>query len=232
MSQGGFLTNVKFNKKVKNMFQEEEYQKIIHEIKNSVCVIGSSLQLIQKQHPEIASFHHWNDVMFDISHLNCLFSEISTARLCENLHTEQVHTADFLNDVIQRTSSLFSQNIVCSLTLANDLPDINIDSFCMNHALLNLIKNAVESIQSCGTVQISASQKNSNLIISVADNGCGIAQENISRLFTPLYSSKENGSGLGLSITKQIITAHQGIITCDSTPKKGTTFTITLPALV
>lgn len=229
---GKFLTNVKFNKKVKIMFQEEEYQKIIHEIKNSVCVIGSSLQLMQKQHPEITSFHHWNDVMFDISHLNCLFSEMSTARLCDNLHPEQVHTADFLNNVIQHTSSLFSQDIVCSLTLADALPDINIDSFCMNHALLNLIKNAVESIQSSGTVQINASQENHKLIISVTDNGCGISQENISHLFTPLYSSKKNGSGLGLVITKQIITAHKGSIDCNSTLGEGTTFTITLPALV
>lgn len=213
------------------MFQEEEYQKIIHEIKNSVCVIGSSLQLIQKQHPEITSFRYWTDVMSDISQLNHIFSEIAAARLCDNLHMELVHTADFLNDIKQRTNSLFSKDIICSLTLAESLPDINIDSFCMTHALLNLIKNAVESISSTGTVWINAFQKKDRLMITVTDNGCGISQEDLSRLFTPQHSSKENGSGLGLAITKQIVTSHQGIITCDSTLGKGTSFTISLPTV-
>lgn len=212
------------------MFQEEEYQKIIHEIKNSVCVIGSSLQLIQKQHPEVISFRYWNDTLSDISHLNGLFSEIATARLCENLHLEPVHTLDFLNDVKQRTSSLVHKDICFSLSLADSLPDINIDSFCMSHALLNLIKNAIEAIDSSGIIKIGASTENNHLILTIADNGCGISSENLSHLFTPLYSSKENGSGLGLSITKQIITAHQGTISCNSVLGEGTTFTITLPA--
>lgn len=214
------------------MFKEEEYQKIIHEIKNSVCIIGSSLQLIQKQHPEIASFNYWDDVMEDISNLNGFFSEIAVARLCDNLHPEPVHTADFLNNVKKRTSSLFQGNISCTLCFAESLPDIQIDTFCMSHAVLNLVKNAVESIGSSGNVQISASAENDTLVLSITDNGCGIPPEILNKLFMPVTSSKENGSGLGLAITKQIVAAHQGTIDCISTPEKGTTFTITLPALI
>lgn len=213
------------------MFQEEEYQKIIHEIKNSVCIIGSSLQLIQKQHPDVASFHYWNDVMSDLSNLNHLFSEVATARLCENLNLKPIHTADFLNDIKQRCSSLFHKDISLSLSMADSLSDINIDSVCLSHAILNLLKNAEEAIDSVGFVQIKALQENHHLILSITDNGCGISSDNLSHLFTPLYSSKENGSGLGLAITKQIITSHQGTISCHSVPGEGTTFTIMLPVL-
>jgi signal transduction histidine kinase len=91
--------------------------------------------------------------------------------------------------------------------------------------------NAVEAMESGkGTLTITVeSQKNAHAV-TIKDNGCGIPEENISRLFEPYFTSKRNGMGLGLAATLNILQSHKANIDVNSVLKQGTTFIISFPA--
>ncbi|MFC2136786.1 PAS domain-containing sensor histidine kinase [Bacteroidota bacterium] len=107
---------------------------------------------------------------------------------------------------------------------------INVDEKLMEQVLINLIKNSVEVINKKGIINLSAFQNSTNsTFIKVADNGKGISESEIDTIFIPFYSTKEEGSGIGLSLSQQIIKMHGGTISVNSIVNSGTEFTIQLP---
>ena len=98
-------------------------------------------------------------------------------------------------------------------------------------AFLNIIINAVEAVPTMtGELGIAVDTVRDSHIVTIRDNGCGIPEENISRLFEPYFTSKRNGMGLGLAATLNILQSHKASIDVTSVMKQGTTFTITFPA--
>ncbi len=114
-----------------------------------------------------------------------------------------------------------------------NLPVMMVDRMQLRQGLVNLVNNAVDASTSGGSVVIGAAATKSgrDLMIEVQDQGCGIARENLSKVFTPFFTTKENGkgTGLGLAITYGVIKMHSGDITVDSEVGHGTRFTIRLP---
>jgi len=101
----------------------------------------------------------------------------------------------------------------------------------LHQAILNVLANAVQSIQDKGNITIITDIGNNNFILSITDTGCGISKENLSKIMDPFFTTKEpgKGTGLGLSITYNILHEHNGTIEIESKLNKGTTVTITLP---
>jgi signal transduction histidine kinase len=105
------------------------------------------------------------------------------------------------------------------------IPDLLLDNGQIREALTNLIKNAIESTAGTGRdpqVIVTIKRSDEDVIISVRDNGCGIAHENIGKLFQPYYTTKKQGSGIGLALVERIITLHGGRIEIQSKEKEGT----------
>ena len=107
---------------------------------------------------------------------------------------------------------------------------VNIDKDQWLQVFNNLIKNAA---QACSDIKkpiihIHVSKEKHRVIIEIKDNGCGIPSDQIEKIFTPHFTTKSTGSGIGLSLTKQIIENHDGHISFTSSVNKGTTFTIRL----
>src|SRR5690606_22750975 len=106
---------------------------------------------------------------------------------------------------------------------------LEMDSYLIEQVLINLILNAVDACinEQEPLIRVSAFQTlNGNIIIKVNDNGNGIPEEIIDTIFVPFFSTKKNGSGIGLSLCKQIMLLHQGKIQAQSTFDKGTTFSL------
>jgi len=115
----------------------------------------------------------------------------------------------------------------------DNLPTMMIDGTQVRQALVNLVQNGLDAVSDGGEVRLAARFRpaEESVEITVSDNGCGIPQENVPKLFTPFFTTKEmgKGTGLGLAIAYGVVKMHSGDIMVDSEPGKGTTFTICLP---
>jgi PAS domain S-box-containing protein len=106
---------------------------------------------------------------------------------------------------------------------------INVDTNQIRQALLNLVRNAKESMPEGGLINLSARQVQNEVILCVEDQGVGIEQEEIDRIFDPFYSTKQTGTGLGLALVQQIIQEHGGRLAVSSQPDQGTRFELIFP---
>jgi signal transduction histidine kinase len=95
--------------------------------------------------------------------------------------------------------------------------------------MINLLKNAIEALSSGGYIKLSVVKEGQNVLLTIQDNGIGMTDEQVKKLGEPFYTTKSNGTGLGLMICFKIIQNHKGTVQVESEPEKGTTFTITLP---
>ena len=114
--------------------------------------------------------------------------------------------------------------------LSPELPEVALDEAQMNVALHNLVRNAFEAMPRGGVLTARTRPAGGGAAVDLSDTGCGIAPEDQAALFTPFFTTKANGTGLGLVLTQQIVAEHQGAIRFASQPGQGATFTIELPA--
>jgi two-component system NtrC family sensor kinase len=142
-----------------------------------------------------------------------------------------------INDLIEEMARLPAQrakysNVVIETKYANDLPSIQVSESELQQVFLNLLNNAIDAMEKKGgTVIITTQKEDRNILISVADNGTGIPELNLARIFDPFFSTKPvgKGSGLGLSICYGIIEKMGGSIEAKSVVNEGTTFYIRIP---
>jgi len=105
----------------------------------------------------------------------------------------------------------------------------NLDFTRMKQVISNIVVNAVQSISNQGLIKIKGEIENKYVRIEIKDNGCGIKPEILPKIFSPFFSTKERGTGLGLALCAKIVDAHGGQIKAESTVGEGTTITIWLP---
>jgi signal transduction histidine kinase len=122
-----------------------------------------------------------------------------------------------------------AESIAIDVALEPDLPIIRADSDQLQQVFVNLIANAVQAMREGGTLRVTSEFDTIFATVVIADTGCGIPREHLRRIFEPFYTTKENGIGLGLSVTKSIVEGHRGKIGVESIEGEGTTFTVALP---
>ena len=105
------------------------------------------------------------------------------------------------------------------------------DTIQLTQIIFNLIINAIYFSKKNGLVTIAAFQTNKNVVLKISDEGSGLSDEALEKVFQPFYTTKPtgDGSGLGLSVVHGIVASHKGTITAENNPIKGATFTVTLP---
>jgi PAS domain S-box-containing protein len=139
-----------------------------------------------------------------------------------------------VNDVIAETLALMEQeiadrDILVEREWAEGLPRILLDRAQLKQAFYNIIKNALQAMRSGGILRIRTEADETHVTIAFIDSGHGIAPEQIGRLFEPYFTTKQNGTGLGLMIVQRIVREHGGTIEVESDQDRGTTFRIKLP---
>ena len=139
-----------------------------------------------------------------------------------------------LNDVVEKTLELLrpeldNRGLNVTTKLAPRLPVSPIDAVQIQQALVNLIKNAMQAMTKNGALTLKTGEGSDGVWVSVTDDGGGIPQEQINRIFEPFYTTKKKGTGLGLMIVQRIVRTHGGRIELESRLGRGTTFRIWLP---
>jgi len=124
---------------------------------------------------------------------------------------------------------LDAKHVELEKTIDADLPPVHADAEQLWEAILNLIRNALDAMPDGGNLTVSAKRNGSKVLICIGDNGHGMTEEEARNLFVPFFTTKRDGTGLGLAHTLQIINEHGGKIDCQTTRGTGSTFTIELP---
>ena len=136
-------------------------------------------------------------------------------------------------DVVEKARHILEQDcrlrhIRLEKTLRPDLPRVLMDVGQIEQVLVNLFLNALQAIETEGTVTVrtSMSHDGKKVCIGVSDTGCGVPQENMDKYFEPFFSTKPKGTGLGLAVTYGIVQKHGGNVYASSVPGQGSTFTV------
>ncbi|OEK04514.1 sensor histidine kinase [Roseivirga misakiensis] len=225
----------------------ESWQKLIrvltHEIKNSVIPISTLSDVILQMVKD-------DDGSTDLTKLDDegvedLVGGLETIEARSKGLANFVKTYDQLTKVpkpklepvkvagmLDRVKNLFKADVdqkrlLFRVDCESDL-EISADADLIDQILINLVKNAFEALQDTPnpTIELTARQENDEVVILVKDNGSGIPEEVIENIFVPFYTTKEAGSGIGLSLSRQIMRLHKGSLEMTSTQKTGTTFAL------
>ena len=208
---------------------------LAHEVRNPLNNITLSVEQIQAENPD-ESIEMYLDI---IQRNSKRISDLITELLNSSRPTEIVMTETPFQHVLDTVMSraidrLTLKNINFSLDYPTHPVLVLADAEKLSIALLNIIINASEALDGIADSKLllSLREEDGQAIVTIEDNGCGIPEDNLTRLFEPYFTQKRNGMGLGLASTLNIVKAHGGVIEVNSEVGKGTTFTVTLPLAV
>jgi len=216
---------------------------VSHEIKTPITSIKASVETLKdlvasdsenaKKFIDIIARH--TDRLIAIIEDILMLARIEESEELGEIHLEEENLKQLLEKAVSLCKTLADER---RIEVEIDCPDdikVKINGLLVEQAVVNLLDNAIKySEQGKGVILKGRSEEN-EIIIEVKDNGCGIPEEHLPRLFERFYrvdkarSRKGGGTGLGLAIVKHIVTLHKGRVTVESTPKKGSTFRIHLP---
>ncbi len=212
---------------------------VAHEIKNPLASISIYLQLLNRQFDKEGSLKKkdaqksLNVISSEIERLNKIVVDFLFAVKPMNVNLK----LDDINICVKRVYELAkqeadSEHIILKMNTGRSIPKLNIDSNLIQQCILNLIRNAIQSFSDeteDRKIEISTFQDGDYVKLSVIDNGCGIENEALSKIFEPYYSTKPNGTGLGLTTIFKIIKEHGGDVNAVSEVGKGSVFTLSIP---
>jgi signal transduction histidine kinase len=209
---------------------------LAHEIKNPLSVIRMNMDLLaedfadardQRDRRAVAKI---NVVQEQCDRLQKMLADFLRFARVQSLQL----TPGDLNDLILRVLSFIApqaaeQNVEIVKYLSSDLPGILLDEETLYAALLNLVINALQAMPNGGTLTVRTRLTRQGVALDLIDTGCGMSDETAIRMFEPFYTTKDGGSGLGLSLAQKIIAAHAGRIDVQSELGRGTQFTLEFP---
>ncbi|MFD1358912.1 ATP-binding protein [Fictibacillus halophilus] len=204
---------------------------VAHEIRNPMTSVRGFMQLMQK---EKLTKEQQLYISISIEELDRAQEIINQYLALAKPQTDQYETIDLTSVIQQSIDVMHSYAILNSIHITQQVEQsLEIEGLKLEiqQVLINIIKNAIEAIKSEGEISISA-EKNANGFVSIQikDNGVGMTENQIKKLGSPYYSTKEKGTGLGLTVCHQIVKQMGGQILIKSELKKGTCFTINLPS--
>jgi signal transduction histidine kinase len=204
---------------------------LAHEIRNPLASIDGAANLIESpQTPEDMRRSSLAIVHKEIGRLNRLLTSLLDFARPRCPELQSVDAGTLIDAIVNLAGHSAQQK---GITLRKDtphpLPAIECDPEQIKQVLLNLTINAVQSMEGPGEVVISARQDGSAVEIGVKDEGCGVSEEDLEKIFNPFFTTKDTGTGLGLSVAYQIVAQHGGAMRAECNAGRGMTFSLTLP---
>jgi two-component system sensor histidine kinase HydH len=206
---------------------------VAHEVRNPLSSIKGFATLLGTNFKEGSEGQKASQLLVnEVERLNRSITELLNYSRPLPLQKRKVSMSDIIGNSLRLMSSDAAElGIKLGFTVADDLPEIDADPDRINQVLLNLYLNAFQAMPKGGELIVRVRQlPDCNTIeIRVIDDGCGIAQEILGRLIDPYYTTKSNGTGLGLALAHKIIDEHRGSIKFESAAGEGTSVIVELP---
>ncbi|MDH6562734.1 two-component system sporulation sensor kinase C [Bacillus sp. TBS-096] len=202
---------------------------IAHEVRNPLTSVNGFLQLMKTQYPERTDYF---DIIFsEIKRIDFVLSELLVLAKPQSVHFQEVQLHGLLEQVITllKTNAVLSNIDLKQPFKKQDAGAILADANQMKQLFINLIKNAIEAMPEGGSIYISTEKVMNEWKITIQDEGKGMSEEDIQKIYDPFFSTKTEGTGLGLTICAAILKDHHGRMDVVSELGKGTAFHIYLP---
>lgn len=196
---------------------------ISHEFRNPITTVRGFIQMLSGRR-ELAGIKEYFDIMLEeIDRANSIISEFLTLSKNKVLNLQKRNINVCINRLFPMIQAgAFNDDKYVRLELT-EVPDICMDEGEIRQLVLNLVRNALEASPPDGTVTIGTYEENSQVILAIKDEGKGIPADILDKLGTPFFTTKENGTGMGLVVCYRIVERHKANISIDTGPK-GTTF--------
>ena len=204
---------------------------ITHEIKNPLMMIGGFARQLLKQPPDEKTASKLNIITAEVLRLESLLNELKQYYQPGELKKEKTDMNHSLGEVLTLVKHDCNKLKVKTIFEKEDKPlYVEGDKDKLKQVILNLLKNAIESMENGGALHIRVEQRNGFIETTIADEGCGIPECDRENIFAPFFTTKQHGTGMGLSISKSIVEAHEGSsFTVASKKGKGTLFKLKIP---
>ncbi|MCF7858901.1 MAG: PAS domain S-box protein [Candidatus Cloacimonetes bacterium] len=204
---------------------------VAHEIRNPLGNINSSIQFCQKKFEIPKEINKYLDIISRNSHnANKIIQELLDFAKPREIKWEKYSLKDILERSLKLVETRIKQNNVKTEIIIDDkMPQIKFDVKWMEQVFVNLLLNSNEAMDNRGKLIIKTKLKDDKINIIFTDTGCGMSQDELTKIFDPFYTTKSDGVGLGLFLVYQVVAAHDGFFEVKSVHGKGTTFTVILP---
>ncbi len=209
---------------------------IAHEVRNPLTNIQLALEQLEVEMPTVEG--NGQDLYLEILKRNAnRIKTLITQMLHSSRPMEMILEPGSINTVIRKAYELIKdrcelENITCELDLGEDLPFVKMDKETLTIALVNLLINATEAMESGkGLLKVTSRELNGKVRVVISDNGKGLSTEDRDRIFQPFFSGRKGGMGLGLTEARNILNAHGALLSVESELQKGTSFFIHLNAV-
>lgn len=206
---------------------------IAHEIRNPLAAIRGFVQYLQNDLPKTEQHEYIDIILKEVDSINKVIQQLLDFSAPSKNYYVSTRIDVLIEDVLVLINSSNRVNhINFAMTFDFLLSPLYLDRELIKQALLNLLLNAIQSIEEKGIIEISTSLSLNKKyqLIRIKDNGCGIKPEELEKIFTPFFTTKRSGTGLGLPMVQKIISSHKGKISIKNNKNsKGVTVEIALP---
>lgn len=207
-----------------------------HDIKNILSIIGSSYQFIDEHYPQTSDFNLWNTLGNAINSMTKYMEQTTVLRYSNSISiTDKINLnnliwelPDFMDEIYDPAANIGIRNYNFNLEDSDCFVMGDYDK--LKIAFIEILKNAFEATSDGDSISIESTIEDKSIIISFFDNGVGIPSDILKNVTKPLYSTKTNHAGAGLTITGNIVDLHNGSLEISSLPSK-TCVSVRLPIL-
>lgn len=215
---------------------------LAHEVKNPLGGIKGAAQLLERELPENSELLEYTRVMIrETDRIDHIIRELLELASPRGLKLGPVNLHRVLSDILLLQKQAIAERDISVVTQFDpSIPDILADEEMLTRLFLNLIRNAIDALGDTGQLTVTSrvlsdyrmaqNERRSRMVaLEVSDDGPGIPQEDLENIWTPFFSTKSTGTGLGLTICHKIVAEHRGMIKVESDSGHGTKFTVLLP---
>jgi two-component system, NtrC family, sensor histidine kinase HydH len=202
---------------------------LAHEIRNPLASIDGAAEVLEAGAEGEVRQETLGIIRKEGARLNRLLTGLLDFARPRRPELRQVEVERVLNSVLELVRHSAGKSTSFRTEIAGALPSLRCDEEQLAQVVLNLALNAAQASPPGGEVTLSARARDRGVLIQVADEGEGIPPEHLDRIFDPFYTTKSEGTGLGLAVVHQIVTQHGGTVTAERNPHCGMTFSVYLP---
>jgi len=213
--------------------------KVAHEVRNPLGSITLNLDLIRKELDKLAESSRYppgegrvlvDEMRAEVHRIQHVIEDYLHFAHLPKLERRPLKLNALLDEKLAFMHGVIEEaNVKLRVEFDSRLATVNADAEQLWQVLLNMIRNALEAMPDGGTLTVSTGQNGTQAALRIADTGKGMPEEQVRQVFVPFFSTKAEGTGLGLTLAQQIVTEHGGHIECASALGKGSTFTVYLP---